>query len=107
VNPRSYKPILIVFLIYTFWFIPSIAGAEIKVQILQAYAVPENVSVNVGDTVTWLAGGPSNIQVVESYTGEWKSPFLAEQDPRSQLHSTSQDSTLIAFAGTRARPTSQ
>ena len=77
-KPRSYKPILIVFLIYTFWFIPSIAGAEIKVQILQAYAVPENVSVNVGDTVTWLAGGPSNIQVVESYTGDWKSPFLTE-----------------------------
>src|SRR5688572_22158218 len=54
----------------------SLYGAEIVVPVIGARAYPENLAINVGDTVTWVAEGESNIQLIKSYPDEFTSPFL-------------------------------
>lgn len=54
-------------------------AANVDVTIIGNRASPPDIAVNVGDTVTWHAGGGSNIQSVESYTGEFSSPVLVER----------------------------
>jgi hypothetical protein len=54
-------------------------SANVDVTIIENHAFPPDVAVNVGDTVTWHAGGPSDVQSVESYTGEFISPVMVER----------------------------
>lgn len=64
-----------------FLVIAAVHGAEIVIPIIGSRATPESVSITAGDSVTWLAVGESNVQVVESFTGEFKSPFLDKSAP--------------------------
>ena len=50
------------------------AAETLVVQLPGTRANPELVTINQGDTVVFAWGGPSGL--IESYTGEWKSPVL-------------------------------
>ena len=80
------------------WGLSHCQAVEVFVQ-LSGRAYPETLTINRGDTVTFVWGWPS-LGSTESYTGEWSSPMLASGQTFS--HTFTNTGSFVYRAGSLA-----